>query len=65
MLPGDDIGRVLLMPGGPVIELGALRVRERYRVRFQAFPDCIQQLRFLCSGKAVDLVAQVAHMPLT
>ena len=38
LLPGDDIGRILLRPSEPVIELGVLRARERYRVRFQALP---------------------------
>ena len=42
-----------------------MRVCERYRVRFQVFPHLIQQFSFFRSGEAVDLVAQIAHMPLT
>jgi hypothetical protein len=64
LVPGDDIGRVLFMPGDPVIQLGALRVGERCRVRFQAFPHGIQQLRFLGGGEVAYLLKQIAHMPL-
>ena len=38
-LPGDDIRRVLLMPSDAVVKLRPLSVCQRYRVRFQAFPD--------------------------
>ena len=65
LFPGDDIGRVLLMPSEPAIELGALRVRERCRVGLQAFPYRVQQLRFLGGGEGFDLIAQIGHTPLT
>lgn len=64
LFPGEDIGRALLMPSQAVIQLGALRVRERYRACFQAFPCLIQQVCFLCSRKAVELVAQIAYMSI-
>ncbi len=51
------------MPGDPVIELGALGIGKRSRVGFQAFPHRIQQLCLLRRGKAVELVAQIAHAP--
>ena len=53
------------MPGGSVIQLRSLSIRQRYRVRFQAFPDCIQQLRLLRSGHAIDLASQIAHTNTT
>jgi hypothetical protein len=34
-------------------------------VRFQAFPDCIQQFRLLRREEAVYLLSQIAHMPIT
>ena len=52
------------MPRDSVIQLGALRVRERYRVRFEAFPDCIQQFCFLGRGQGVYLLSQIVHMRL-
>ena len=65
LLPGEDSGRILLMPSDAVIELRPLRIRQRYCVRFQAFPDCIEQFCLLCRGEAVDLASQIAHMPIT
>jgi hypothetical protein len=65
LLPRDDIGRVLLMPSDAVIKLGSLRIRQRYRVRFKAFPDSIQQFRLLRSGQAIDLASQIAHTVIT
>ena len=46
LLPRDDIGRVLLVPGDAVIKLGPLRIRQECRVCFQALPDRIQQVGF-------------------
>ena len=65
LLPRDDIRRILLVPSNSVIKLRPLRIRQRYRVRFQAFPDRIQQFRLLRSGQAIDLASQIAHMPST
>src|SRR5450759_1587746 len=65
LLPRDDIGRVLLMPSDSVIKLRPLRIRQRYRVRFQTLPDRIQQFRLLRSGQAVYLASQIAHTPTT
>jgi len=53
------------MPSNAVIKLRALRIRQRYCVRFQAFPDCIEQFCLLRRGEAVDLASQIAHMPIT
>src|SRR5439155_21586638 len=44
-LPGDDIGWILLMPLDAVIELRALRIRQR-QCGFQALPHHIQQFGF-------------------
>src|SRR5271165_5758813 len=65
LLPRDDIGRVLLMPGDAVIKLRPLRIRQRCRVRFQALPDRIQQFRLLRSGQTIDLASQIVHTPTT
>jgi hypothetical protein len=65
LLPRDDIGRVLFMPGDAVIKLGPLRIGQRCRVRFQAFPDCIEQVGLLRCGEAVDLASKIAHNPIT
>ena len=65
LLPGDDRGRILLMPSNAVIKFGPLGTRQRYCVRFQAFPNRIQQLCLLRSGEAIDLASQIAHMPIT
>src|SRR5271166_2956637 len=51
--PGQDIGRVLLMPSDAVIELRPLRIRQRCRVRFQAFPDGIEQFCLLRRGEGI------------
>ncbi len=61
LLPRDDVGRVFLMPTDSVIKLRPLRIRQRYRVRFQALPDRIQQFRLLRSGQAIDLASQIVH----
>jgi len=63
LLPRDDIGRVLLMPSDSVIKLRPLRIRQRYRVCFQALPDRIQQFCLLRSGQAIDLASQIVHTP--
>ena len=65
LLPRDDIGRVLLMPGDSVIKLRPLRIRQRYRIRFQALRDRIQQFCLLRSGQAIDLASQIVHTPTT
>ena len=65
LLPRDNIGRVLLMPGDSVIKLRPLRIRQRYRVRFQALPDRIEQFCLLRSGQAIDLASQIVHTPTT
>ena len=61
LLPGDDIGGILLMPLDAVIQFRALRVRQRQCVGFQAFPHCIQQFGFLGGRKTLYLVSQIAH----
>jgi len=53
------------MPSNAVIKLRPLRIRQRYCVRFQTFPDRIQQLCLLRSGEAVYLASQIAHTPIT
>jgi hypothetical protein len=53
------------MPGDAVIKLCPLRVRQRQRVGFQAFPDGIQQFRLFRSGEAIYLTSQIAHTPIT
>ena len=64
LVPRNDIGRVLLMPGDSVIKLRPLRIRQRYRVRFQALPDRIQQFCLLRCGQAIDLASQIVHTPI-
>jgi len=44
------------MPSDAVIELCPLRIRQRYRVRFQAFLDRIEQFCLLRSREAIYLV---------
>jgi hypothetical protein len=61
LLPGDDIGRILLMARDAVIQLGALLFGQRKRVGLQAFPDGIQQFRLLSSRESFNLVSQIAH----
>ena len=53
------------MPGDAVVKLRALRISQGCRVRFQAFPDRIEQFRLLRRGEAFYLASQVAHMPIT
>lgn len=53
------------MPGDAMIQLGALRFRQRGGVRFQAFPDRIEQFRLLRRGEAFDLASQIIHMATT
>lgn len=53
------------MPSDAVIKLRPLRIRQRCRVRFQVFPDRIQQFCLLCMGEAIYLVSQIAHMFIT
>src|SRR5438132_10339667 len=59
--PGDDIGGILLMPLDAVIELRALRVRQRQCVGFQALPHHIQQFGFFGSGEIFYFMSQIAH----
>jgi len=49
------------MPLDAVVKLRSLRVRQRQRVGFQAFPNCIQQFRFLGGGESFYLLSQIAH----
>jgi hypothetical protein len=63
LLPGHDIGRVLLVPSNAVIKLCGLRIRQGCRVRFQAFPYRIEQFSLLGRGEAIYLCSQIAHTP--
>jgi len=45
------------MPLDAVIQLGALRVRQRQRVGFQTFPNCIQQFGFPGGGETFYLLS--------
>src|SRR5579863_7613399 len=65
LLPRDDIGRVLVMPSDAVIKLRPLRVCQRYCVRFQTFPYCVQQFLLLSRREAVYLLSQITHTPTT
>ncbi len=65
LFPGDDIGRVLLVASDAVIKLCPLRIRQGSRVRFQAFPDRIQQFCLLRSGETVYPMSQIAHTAIT
>jgi hypothetical protein len=47
------------MPSNAVVKLRPLRVCQRYRIRFQALPDRIQQLCFLRRREAIDLASQM------
>ena len=49
------------MPLDAVIQLRALRVRQRQCVGFQAFPNCIQQFGFLGGGEILYLLSKVAR----
>jgi hypothetical protein len=62
LLPRNDIGGVLLMPGDAVVKLRPLRIRQGCGIRFQAFPDRIQQVGLLRCREVVDLASQVVHM---
>jgi len=53
------------MPGDAEIQLPALRIGQGCGVRFQAFPDCIEQFCLLRRGEPFYLASQVAHMPIT
>jgi hypothetical protein len=53
LFPGDDVGRVLLMPCDAGGKLRPLRVGESQRVGFQALPHHVQQFRLFRSGEAV------------
>jgi hypothetical protein len=61
LLPGDDIRGILLMTCDAVIQLGALCVRQRQRLGFQAFPHRIQQFHLFGGGEAFYLISQIAH----
>jgi hypothetical protein len=61
LFPGDDIERVLLMASDAVIKLRPLRIRQACRVRFQAFPNRIQEFCLLSSGESLNLSSQIAH----
>jgi len=51
------------MPGDAVIELRALRIGQRCRIRLEAFPDRIEQFGLLRRGETFYLPSQVARMP--
>jgi hypothetical protein len=53
------------MPRDAIVELRALCIRQGCGVRFQAFPDCIEEFCLLRRGEAFYLASRVAHMPLT
>jgi hypothetical protein len=53
------------MPSDAVIKLRPLRIRQRCRVRFQAFPDRVEQFRLLRRGEVIYLASQIAHMAIT
>ena len=55
----------LLMPSDSVIKLPPLRIRQRYRVGFQALPDRIQKFRLPRGREAIDLASQIAHTSIT
>jgi hypothetical protein len=48
-----------------VIKFRPLRVGQRYRVRFQALPNRIQQFCFLRWGEIVYLASKIAHTHIT
>ena len=58
LLPGDDIGGILLMPLDTVIELRGVCICQRQCVGFQAFPHHIQQFGFFGSGQIFYFVSQ-------
>jgi hypothetical protein len=53
------------MPFDAIIQLSSLRVCQHCRVRLQAFPQRIQQFRFLGSGQVINLMSQIAHLSIT
>jgi hypothetical protein len=53
------------MPSDAVIKLRPLRIRQRCRVRFQAFPDGIEQFCLLRRRETIDLGLQIAHTLIT
>src|ERR1700676_1966940 len=61
LFPGDDIERVLRMSSDAVIKLRPLRIRQAGRVRFQAFPNRVQEFCLLSSGETLYLISQIAH----
>jgi hypothetical protein len=65
LLPRDDIRRVLFVPSNSVINLRALRIRQRHHIRFQAFPYRVQQFRLLRSRQAINLASQITHTDST
>jgi hypothetical protein len=53
------------MPGDAMIKLRALRIGQRCGVRFQAFPDRVEEFCLLRRGEAFYLASQIAHTPTT
>ena len=53
------------MASDPVIKLGPLGVRQGCGIRFQAFPERVEQFCLLHGGEALYLASQVAHMATT
>jgi hypothetical protein len=53
------------MPSDSVTKLRPLRIGQRYRFRFQALPDRIQQFGLLRRGQAIDLASQIVPTPTT
>jgi len=49
------------MPSDAVLKLRPLRIRQRCSVRFQAFPDGVQQFCLLRRREAIYLASQIAH----
>ena len=53
--------RILRMSSDAVIKLRPLRIRQACRVRFQAFPNRVQEFCLLSSGETLYLISQIAH----
>jgi hypothetical protein len=49
------------MPREAVVQFRPLRLRQRRRIRLQAFPHRIQQFNLFGSGEGLDLISQIAH----
>ena len=55
LLPWGNVGRILLIPGNPIVEFDPLRTRQRRRVGFKALPQRVKQFVFLCCGKGLPI----------